>query len=404
MVVYVNKVYIRSDLISYVQIVIHDRINLKNVYYTDEYSRIVLYCRKLQDQGYQVIPLATGTFLIDPSVRKEKINVNTKIELGFQEEDTSSSSIYMLYSKLAKAGAVLLSDDYPYADGYRGLLSQFSNIEISNKNMEITIPVLYGKDKVADFKVVSQEGEMVSNNRFNVAVPAHRTKELLKTDLVKRGTINLNNQDFVVYSYLRGASIFRSIDFIEVPDPVIVMYLKQKEFYHTISIIIEKLLMHYNVGSYAGKNSTELSFSDLFSNYSGVFFRPTNLVSTGDIDKMVSIVLENGKDLLGNRQLENKKLSNAISKMLESKGLDKKHTKALLVVFTIYKMSANNINLINSLVINHSKLKNIILDIELYLYSLRIGIYDVCKRIYPDKSLITLKSYSSEVRMEVWRK
>ena len=64
MLVYVNKVYIQEDFISYIQIMMHDEVNLKNVYYTDEYSKVVSYCRDLRAKGHKVLPFRDNLFLV----------------------------------------------------------------------------------------------------------------------------------------------------------------------------------------------------------------------------------------------------------------------------------------------------------------------------------------------------
>lgn len=404
MLVYVNKVYLKSDLISYVQIVMHDKVNLKNIYYTNEYNKVVEYCKKLKLEGHEVFPLKTDNFIIDRSVRKVKIEENTLVNIGFEEEDTASSAVYGLYSLLAKNGAVLLSDEYKYEDGYVGLVSEFVNMEISNSNMEIKIPVMFGKEKVSEFKVVKQNGESILNDSFSVAVPSHCAKNLSKTCLIKRGKLTLNNVEFTVFDYAKGASIFRNIDVFEVPEPIIVMYVNQRQFYSTVSSVIERLMIKHNVGSFLGEDKNKLTFSDLFNNYSGVFLRPSKSPNSSDIDVLVDLVLEIGPSILNKPELDSKSLSRAISKTLVDKGLDLSYTKPLLVVMNIYKLSGNELELLNSLMLNFSRLKVILLDIDLYLYSLRIGIYDVSKTLYPEENYVVLRSYSSEVRMEVWRR
>lgn len=403
MVVYVNKVYLEEDFISYLQIIIHDEVNLKNIYYTESYNKVVEYCRDLKNKGHQVIPLLKDYFTIDPSVNKIRVTKDTKVETGFKEENFTDT-VYSLYSTLSRCNAVLLSEEYPYEDGYVGLVSEFRNIEISTKNMEVVLPIIYGDKKVSEFKLISQEGEIIYNNKFKVAVPVKSVDKVYKYNLSEVGTVRLNNLDFVVFEYLKNLTIFRVLEFDEVPEPIIVRYANQYEFYYKASSLIKRVLGSYNVGSFNPSDKAKLSFSDLFNDYSGVFLRINPDINKSDLEKLCNLVLQIGPSIIGNKELNNENLSKAISMTLKDNGLPVNYTRLMLVALNIYRLSENDLDVMNSLMVNYSSIKLILLDLELYLYNLRLNIYNSCKTLYPNKSVVELKSYNKLIRMEVWRK
>lgn len=403
MIVYINKVYLREDLISYLQVIMHDEVNLKNIYYTEDYDKVVAHCRDLKNKGHKVLPLLSERFEIDPSVEKIKIDNNFNIEVGFKEE-SFIDTVYSLYSSLSRYGAVLISDDYVYEDGYIGLLSEFSNLDISNKNMEVTLPIIYNNKIVDSFKLITQKEDVIYNNKFKAAVPKKNIDKFCKYGLKEIGEISLNNTEFVVVEYLKNLTIFRVIDFIEVPEPIIVRYVSQHDFYTNASVVLKNVLSQLNVGFFKMQNSHKLTFSDLFNNYSGVFLRSPNQLPKGHLEKLVSIVLEVGPTILGDRNIDNNKLVGAINKILAQYSLPKSYGRILFLILNIYRLNDDNINVANSLMMNYHYIKLILLDIDLYLYNLRLNIFNNCKELYPGKSQVVLKSYGVPVKMEIWKK
>lgn len=403
LLVYVNKVYITEDCISKLEIIIHDEINLKNIYYVDEYNEVVEHCRKLKSEGAMVYPLTGDRFIIDSSVEKVKISPNTNIECGFKEE-SFIDTVYGLYSTLARNGSVLLSDDYPYENGYKGLLSKFNNIKISSKNMEVSIPLFHGYKEVGEFTLISQKGEVVLNNRFKVAVPEEKVKNVYKYNLSELGEITLNNKKFIVLEYLKDLTIFRDLELPNVSAPIIIRYLKQQRHLNQLSSLMRNLMLQLNVGVFNEPNSSKISFSDIFNSYSGVFFRFDNSIPKNDFDKLMGMITTIGPTLMCKPDLDSKLLMRAIKTTLDDNGLSKEYFSAVLVIFNIYRFSSSNIELLNSLMLNYNLLKVNLIDVDLYLYAIRLDIYNNCKVLYPGKSFIELESYGTKVGMEVWRK
>lgn len=403
MLVYVNKVYLTEDVISKVEIIIHDEINLKNVFYVNDYFEVVEYCKKLKSEGHLVYPLKGEHFIIDPSVTKVKLEMNSVIEHGFREE-SFVDTVYGLYSTLARSGAILISDSNPYPDGYVGLVSEFSSLTISTKNMEVTIPIMFGSGKVGEFTLISQKGEIVSNNKFKVAVPKDKVSAIYKYNLAEIGDIKINNKEFIIFEYLKDLTIFRDLNAPSISAPIVVRYITQQSFYSEISSLIKNVLMKMNVGSFKDFGDSKIKFSDIFNNYSGVFFRYNDSMSKSDLDKLTDIVLNIGPSIMGKPELDNVNLRKAIKVTLQESGLSENYVKVVLVLFNIYKLSKNKIDLVNSLMLNYSSLKIIRLDIDLYLYTIRLDIYNNCKTLYPGQSLIQLESYGVKVGMEVWKK
>lgn len=402
MLVYVNKVYIEEDIISYMQIILHDEVKLKNIYYTDEYNKVVKYCRDLKSQGHFVQPLKGDSFRLYEGVRKIKIDRMTKVKVGFSEEDFINT-VYGLYSTLARCGAVLMSDEYPYEDGYVGLVSEFSNINISNKNMEVTLPIIYDDNKVGSYKLISQDGDIIYNNKFNVAVPATSVERVYKYGLMEVGKIKLNNLDFIVLSYLKDLTIFRVLDFVEVPEPIIVKYVNNHELYHNIILIIKNILMKHDLSVIKFEES-KLTFSDLFNSYSGVFFRGGFSMSAKDLEKVTNLVMEIGPTVMGKSEVKDSALAKGTVKILNDMGLDVNYSQFMLIILKIYKISSDELELVNSLMVNYSTLKILLLETDLYLYNLRLNIYNNSKVLYPDTSVVNLLSDNNSVRMEVWKK
>lgn len=403
MLVYVNKVYLKEDLISYVQVILHDEVNLKNIYYTDTYEKVVNYCKDLKNRGHKVFPLLSERFVIDLGVETIKVDDNFNVEIGFKEE-SFIDTVYGLYSTLSKYGAVLLSDEYPYEDGYVGLLSEFSNLDISNKNMEVSLPIIKDNKIVDHFTLISQKDDIICNNKFKVAVPKKNVEKLYKYSLEEKGTIKLNNVEFVVMEYLKDLTIFRVIDFIDVPEPVIIRYISQQDFYSNASLVLKGVLRKLNIGSFKVDSSSRLTFSDLFNNYSGVFLRSSNQMPKAHVERLISIVLEVGPTLLGNKNLDQQKLIEAINKTLNDYSLPNKYGRILLLILNIYRLNEDNLSVANSLMMNYHYIKLILVDIDLYLYNLRLNIFNNCKELYPNKSQVTLKSYGNSVKMEIWKK
>lgn len=403
MLVYVNKVYLREDLISYLQIIIHDEVNLKNVYYTETYDKVVDYCRDLKNKGHTVYPLPAERFEIDPSVEKIRIDNSLNIEVGFKEE-SFIDTVYSLYSSLSKYGAVLLSDKYCYEDGYIGLLSEFSNLDISNKNMEVTLPIIHGNKVVDNFNLITQEGDVIYNNKFKVAIPKKNIDKFCKYSLQEIGEIKLNNTEFIVAEYLKDLTIFRVIDFIEVPEPIIVRYVSQHDFYSNASVVLKSVLRKLNVGSFKVEGSNRLTFSDLFSNYSGVFLRSHNRIPKDHLDKLVSIILQVGPSIMGDRTIDKNKLLGAINKTLAQYSLPSKYGRILSLILNIYRLNDDQLTVANSLMMNYHSIKLILLDIDLYLYNMRLNVFNNCKELYPGKSQVTLQTYGTSVKMEIWKK
>lgn len=403
MLVYVNKVYLKEDLISYIQIIMHDEVNLKNVYYTESYDKVVSYCRDLKNRGHKVLPLLSERFIIDPSVETIKISSNSNVEVGFREENFIET-VYGLYSTLSKYGAVLISDKYPYENGYVGLLSEFSNLDISNKNMEVTLPIIKDNKIVDRFKLISQKDDVIYNNKFTVAIPKKNLEKFSKYSLEEKGSIILNNVEFVIMEYLKDLTIFRVIDFIDVPEPIIVRYVNQQDFYSNASVVLKNVLRELNVGSFKVESSNRLTFSDLFNNFSGVFLRSSNQLPKADLDKLISIVLEVGPSILGNKSIDSNRLMEAINKTLADNSLPNKYARILLLILNIYRLNEDSLSVANSLMMNYHYIKLILVDIDLYLYNLRLNIFNNCKDLYPGKSQVTLNSYGTSVKMEIWKK
>lgn len=403
LLVYVNKVYITEDCISKLEVIVHDEVNLKNIYYIDEYNEVVDYCKKLKSQGAMVYPLVGERFVIDTSVEKIKVDNNTYVECGFKEE-SFIDTVYGLYSTLARNGSVLLSDEHPYEDGYKGLLSKFNNLKISSKNMEVSVPIFHGYEEVGEFTLISQKGEVVLNNRFKVAVPKEKVKNVYSYNLSELGEIVLNNKKFVVLEYLKDLTIFRDLDLPNVSSPIIIRYLKQQRHLNQLSSLMKKLMLQLNVGVFNEPNETKISFSDIFNSYSGVFFRFDSSIPKNDYDKLVSMITTIGPTLMSKSDLDSKLLMKAIRTTLDNNGLSKEYFNALLVIFNIYRFSSNDVELLNSLMLNYNLLKVNLIDVNLYLYAIRLDIYNNCKVLYPGKSFVELESYGTKVGMEVWRK
>lgn len=403
MLVYINKVYLKESLISYLQIIIHDEINLKNIYYTDTYEAVVNKCRDLKNKGYNVYPLKTDRFEIDINVDKIRIDDNSVVEVGTREE-RFIDTVYSLYSMLAKQGAVLFSEEFPYEDGYVGLLSEFTNLTISNKNMEVSLPVVYGDKCVYELKLISQEGNVIYNNKFKVAIPKKNVHNFYRYNLVEIGEITLNNNQFIIMEYLKELTIFRLIDFIDVPEPIIVRYVSAHDFYSDASSLISSLLEVLNISQIYRSVNTKLSFSDLFNNYSGVFLRSSHRLNQSDLDELVKIILSVGPSLIGKRNTDPIRINSAILEILNSKGLPLRYSKIIMLVLSIYKFSSNNLDVVNSLMSNFNSIKLILLDIDLYLYNMRLNIFINSKELYPNSSQVKLSSYNNSVKMEIWRK
>lgn len=410
MLVFVNNIYLSNQSIKYVELVIHNRKNLSNYFFTGSFEEATQLCRSLSAQGASIANFKDNNLQLDKSCRITNVPDDLTMETGLFKE-TPIESVYSLFYDLAKVKALFIPNVDFYEDGFIGVCTDFSSLRVSSSSMNLVISYFdENKDSWISAKLLDSKDNSVSQNNFYCAIPNDQLGDFYKYGLEKVKEIVINNRSFTIFKYLRNLSIYRIACFKAVPEPVIIKYSNDSVRYDATLKLLKFSLKSIKkdiglVSDELPKGSTKIRTSSVFNNKVGVFFKnAVGKSSKLDYERAYQNVITLYQALCDQGVTEAPSLER-ISQLLLKLNLPYYFDVAVHTLFSIL-FSSNGVNVKCTEVLYQclENVKLLKLSCDMYLYSLRFHMFKSIKVVESKfgSNVFYLKSSEGSVRVEVW--
>lgn len=410
MLVFVNNVFITSDNIEAVEFVLHDEVSLINTYVTLKYKEAMVFCSSCVNKGYKVVDWVDGKLKFNKNMRVTQLPDGMSATIGTSKEE-SIKSVYNLYWDLAKVNAIYIPDLEMYETNFIGLCTGFDSLRVSRSTMNVLISFYNVKEDVwVTHKLIDAEKDKISQKEFYCAIPNDKKDMFLKYGLKEIKQITLNNKEFTIFQYGKNLAIYRNVYMFTFPEPVIVKYvldsLKHRTTLTALKVALKTTKSDLGLQEdFLPKGKKEIRKSSLFNSSFGVFFTDTfQKVPKTEYDRLYVNVLSLYESLKnkGAKQPPSLESVRAILPKLNFPVYFDKATHTLLAI--LMASGGVNINFISFLSECLQNTKMLLLYSDLYLYSIRLSVYQNpsvvdCKF---GSSVSYIRSTEGSVRVEVW--
>lgn len=409
--IYLDKIIISSDDIESVQLIVHNNLTLLNTYLDVSYETACKFCLNLKDKAiFHGITFNGNDVEFSKGVEVVQVAHGSYVRKGVIQEKSIKSVYGLLWNLAIESALFIPSEDY-YENGYKGVISSFSDLRVSESTMSILMS--YYDYKELHWKsvklIAADEDGILKQHSFMCAVEKSNTQKYLQMGLqMVCDSVDLNNKEYVILKYERNLSIYRR-DVALFPKSVVIDYQNQIErFQFTTKLLdysFKRLRDELNV------HSEELpvinkSSNTLFNNTMGVFIKSTRKkLKQADFVNVYNSCLALRKMFM-EKGIAPNLTKDSVRQFCLKMGLDNVCFNGVEILLDIIMGKELDIELLDCIGNNLMNARLIKLSLCLYMYSLRVQIYQdpsVLGNAIEEGNIMYFDSYEGAIRMEVWK-